>query len=194
MTNRFRSSSVINYAIAIVVMCLPLFTSCKNDPEEINDLVSKNAPKVDKAEDVSIIYSEKGRTKIRMFAKEFIRNEVATPPYTDMQNGLKVEFFNDSTQIETILTALYGRFYEKEGNVLIRDSVVVINKKGDTLRTEELVWHQGAGKIYTEKFVRINTPDQIMFGDGLEANEDFTWYRILKPKGIVKVEKEKMPE
>ena len=178
---------------AFVAIGLLLIISCKNDPDEIKDLVNKTAPKVDKADDVSIIYSEQGKAKIRMFTKEFIRNEVAVPPYTDMQNGLKIEFFNDSTQIETTLTALYGRYYEEEGNVLIRDSVVVINKKGDTLRTEELIWHQDARKIYTEKFVRINTPDQVMYGDGLEANEDFTWYRILRPKGIVKVEKEKAP-
>ncbi len=187
----FRSFSIGH--CALVAMCLLLVMSCKNDPDEINELVNKTAPKVDKADDVSIIYSEKGRTKIRMFTKEFVRNEVAKPAYTDMRNGLKIEFFNDSTVIETTLTALYGRYYEEEGNVLIRDSVVVINKKGDTLRTEELIWHQDAKKIYTEKFVRINTPDQIMYGDGLEANEDFSWYRILRPKGVVKVEKEKAP-
>ena len=33
-----------------------------------------------------------------------------------------------------------------------------------------------------------------MYGDGLEANEDFTWYRIKNPKGTVRVNKEEMPE
>lgn len=169
--------------------------SCKNDPEEINALVGKGSMQEDKADDVTIIYSERGKAKIRMYATEFIRNEVAKPPYVDMRKGLKVEFFEDtSDNVESTLTALYARWYEGKGNVLIRDSVVVVNKKGETLRTEELIWNQNVRKFYTEKFVRINTPDQVMYGDGLEANEDFSWYRIKNPKGVVRVDKEEMPE
>lgn len=179
--------------ILTLLFCLLMF-ACKNDPKEIDELISKSSMQEDKAEDVVIIYSEAGNTKIRMFATEFIRNEVAKPPYTEMRKGLKVEFFNDSLEVDNTVTAMYARYYEEEGNVLIRDSVVVVNSKGETLKTEELIWNQKVRKFYTEKFVRINTPDQIMYGDGLEANEDFSWYRILNPKGTVKVKKDQMPE
>lgn len=182
------------YAVVFFAMLLMMF-SCKNDPKEIDALVSKMSIQEDKADEVTIIYSEKGKSKIRMYATEFIRNEVAKPAFVDMRKGLRVEFFDDSThEIESTLTALYARWYEGKGNVLIRDSVVVVNKKGETLRTEELIWNQNVKKFYTEKFVRINTPDQIMYGDGLEANEDFSWYRIKNPKGIVRVNKEEVPE
>lgn len=173
-----------------------LFTaSCKNDKKEIDKLVSKRNTQEDKADEVTIIYSENGQSKIRMYATEFIRNEIAKPPYVDMRKGLRVEFFNDSThEIESTLTAQYARWYEGKGNVLIRDSVVVVNKKNETLNTEELIWNQNVKKFYTEKFVRIATPDQVMYGDGLEANEDFSWYRIKNPKGTVRVNKEQLPE
>ena len=71
---------------------------------------------------------------------------------------------------------------------------MIVNKKGEKLNTEELVWNQSAKKLFTEKFVKITTPTQVMYGDGLEANEDFTWYRILNPKGIVAVDKKEIPE
>lgn len=177
---------------ALLLICV-LQAACKNDPKEIEDLINRHNTE-DKAENVQIIYSEQGRVKMRMFATEFIRNEVAKPPYTEMKKGMRIEFFNDSLEIESTLDAKYGRYYEEKGNVLIRDSVVVVNEKGDTLRTEELIWGQKARKIYTEKFVRINTPDQVMYGDGLEANEDFSWYRIKNPKGVVKVNKEEVPD
>lgn len=169
--------------------------SCKNDPKEIDKLVNKRSMQEDKADDVVIIYSEEGNSKIRMYATEFVRNEIAKPPFVDMRKGLKVEFFNDSShEVETTLTALYARWYEGKGNVLIRDSVVVVNKKGERLNTEELIWNQNVKKFYTEKFVRIITSDQVMYGDGLEANEDFSWYRIKNPKGTVRVNKEEVPE
>ena len=186
-------SSIIIKPVAAFLITF-LIAGCKNDPKEIDALISKRSIQEDKADEVTIIYSEHGKSRIRMFATEFIRNEIAKPPYVDMRKGLKVEFFDDSMKIESTLTAQYARWYEGKGNVLIRDSVVVVNKKGETLRTEELIWNQNVKKFYTEKFVRINTPDQVMYGDGLEANEDFTWYRIKNPKGTVRVNKEELPE
>jgi len=179
---------------AVFLLTVLSAVGCKNNPKEIDALVNKHTIQEDKADQVTIIYSERGKSKIRMYATEFIRNEVAKPPFVDMRKGLKVEFFGDSTNVESTLTALYARWYEGKGNVLIRDSVVVVNKKGETLRTEELIWNQNVKMFYTEKFVRINTPDQVMYGDGLEANEDFSWYRIKNPKGIVRVNKEEVPE
>lgn len=177
-----------------LLFVLVMLAACRNDPKEIDRLVTKQTPQEDRAEDVTILYSEHGKLKARLFAKEFIRNEVAKPPFTDMKKGLKVEFFNDSLKIESVLTARYARYYEKQENVLIRDSIVVVNKKGERLNTEELIWNQSIRKFYTEKFVRITTPTQVMFGDGLEANEDFSWYEIKNPKGIVQVNKSEVPE
>lgn len=176
------------------ILLFAMVIGCKNDPKEINALVTKGAQQEDKAEDVTILYSDNGNVKMRLYTKEFVKNDVAKPPYTDMRKGLKVEFYGDSLKVESTLTARYARYYEKQGNILIRDSIVIVNKKGEKLNTEELVWNQSAKKLFTEKFVKITTPTQVMYGDGLEANEDFTWYRILNPKGIVAVDKKEIPE
>lgn len=172
---------------------LGLLSACRNDPKEIDALFNKTTLQQDKAEEVTIIYSTNGHAKARLFANEFIRNEQAKPPYTDARKGLKIEFFNDSLQVENTLTARYGRWYENTGNILLRDSIVVVNKKGEQLHTEELVWNPGVNKFYSEKFVRIVTATQTMYGDGLEANQDFSWYEIKNPKGTVRVSKDQVP-
>jgi LPS export ABC transporter protein LptC len=176
------------------VFLILLTSSCKNDPKEIDRLVNKSTIQQDIAHDVTIIFSKNGNTRARLYAKEFIRNEIAKPPFTDIKKGMKMEFFDDSLHVESTLTALYARYYEKQGNILIRDSIVVVNKKGERLQTQELVYNQSVKKFYTEKFVRITTATQVMFGDGLEANEDFTWYEIKHPKGIIQVNKSELPE
>ncbi len=176
------------------VFLILLCASCKNDPKEIDRLVNKSTIQEDIAHDVTIIFSKNGKTSARLYAKEFVRNEVARPPFTDLKKGIKMEFFDDSLRVESTLTALYARYYEKQGNILIRDSIVVVNKKGERLQTQELIYNQSIKKFYTEKFVRIHTPTQVMFGDGLEANEDFTWYEIKHPKGIMQVDKTELPE
>jgi len=170
-----------------------LVFSCKNKTSDINDLLGKVNFTEDKAEGVVIIFSENGKVKGRLFATEFIINELAKPPFMDARKGLRIESYDDSTQVQSTLTAKYARYYMRQGNILIRDSIVVVNKKGERLATEELVWNDKLKKFYTEKFVRIKTSAQVMFGDGLEANQDFTWYRITNIKGIMQVNKSDVP-
>lgn len=179
-----------NYPAVLALLLL----SCGNNSKEIRELMSKTEMQQDKAYGVTIIYSENAHVKARLFATEFIHNEVAKPPYYDAKKGLKMEFYNDSSHVESTLTAKYARYYEAEGNILIRDSIVIVSKKGEQLNTEELVYNQKLKKFYTEKQVRITTPTQVLYGDGLEANEDFSWYEIKNIKGMFAVEKSSVPQ
>lgn len=178
----------------LVLSTFVLFLSCKNKNKDIQDIVKKNELKVDKADQVTIVYSEGAKVRFRLYTKQLIRNEIAKPAYTDLIGGLRLESFDDSLHVESTLTAKYARYYEKKQNVLIKDNIVVVNKKGERLATEELVWNQELGKFYTEKPVNIRTASQVIYGDGLEANQDFSWYKISNIKGMVRVKKEEMPE
>jgi LPS export ABC transporter protein LptC len=169
------------------------FPSCTNSIQEINEVTGKARPGEDHGQDVTILYSTGGRVHARLFSHTFIRNNGANPPYAEMKDGLKAEFFNDSTVVRSTLTARYARWYEKENNILIRDSVHVINDKGEQLFTNELVWNQRLQKFFTEKPVRIVTPTQTLIGTGMEANQDFSEYSFTNIRGSVQVDKSQMP-
>jgi len=168
--------------------------SCKNDPKQIQALTGRGGGQEDRAEDVTIIYSKDGKINARLFAHNFARNENAKPPYIDMDRGLKVEFYNDSGVIDNVLTADSSRYYEAQGNILVWGNVQIVSKKGEQLNTQELVWNQSIEKFFTEKPVKITTPTEVLYGDGMEANRDFSWYQILSPKGSVQVNKGEMPD
>jgi hypothetical protein len=93
---------------------------------------------------------------------------------------LHVDFFDSTLQIESRLDALFAIYYESRNIIFIRDSVRVYNIKGDTLFCKELNWDQAQGKFYTDKPVRIHTPDMIMYGEGLSAPQDFKTFDIFK--------------
>ena len=168
--------------------------SCKNDPAQIKLLTGKNNFHQDRADDVTMIYSKKGIVKGRLFAHEYIKNPVAKPPYTDLNGRLRVEFYNDSGSIEHILTADSCRIYDKEQNVVVWGNVQIVSTKGEQLNTEELIWNNSIERFFTEKAVKITTGTEKLEGTGLEANQDFTWYRILHPKGAVQVKKGEVPQ
>jgi LPS export ABC transporter protein LptC len=167
--------------------------SCRNKIEDIQSL-SGTGSSEDKAQDVTIIYSSGGKVEARLYAKEFIRADKARPPYTDARSGVRIEIFDSSLKIQSTVTARYARWYETKGNVLLRDQVRVRNNKGEELQTEELIWSEANKKFFTEKAVRINMPTQSFYGTGLEADQNFSNYKILQPRGVVPVDKGQVPE
>ena len=86
------------------------------------------------------------------------------------------------------MSANYGMYYSKKDEMMVRDDVAIVNTKGELLNTEELTWKRREGKIYSDKFVRITTPDEIIYGTGFEAKQDFSDYTIKNISGTIKVE------
>ena len=170
-----------------------LFLSCKNNLNKYKEILDNSALNTEKAEDVSIIYSTDGKTIAILFTKNFKHIQNVDPNYIEMNNGLEVEFYDDSLQVQSKMTAKYGKYFEQNGNVLVRDSVVIINMKNERLNTEELVWNEKLQKFYTEKFVTITTPTQIIYGNGLESNQNFSIYKITNIKGMIGVTKSAIP-
>ena len=66
-----------------------------------------------------------------------------------------------------------------------RRNVRVLNIKCEKLGTEELVWDQQKGRIYTDKFVKITTPDQIITGEGMESDQTFSDWEIMNVSGTI---------
>lgn len=194
---KMKTNSSISYNILLLTFSVFLicFYGCSNDIRDIEALTGgKPNMQIDRAEEIVAIYSKDGKFSMRIHAHEYLRNLGAKPPYIDLNHNLKVEFYNDSGIVDNILTADSCRYYETQGNILIWDSVQIIRKKsGERLNTSELVWNQSIQKFFTEKPVLITTATEVIHGNGMEANQDFSWYQIINPKGTVKVNKGDVP-
>ncbi len=107
---------------------------------------------------------------------------------TYIKDGLEVIFYDQNTKaVQAILTSYYGERDMTNGNMLVRDSVVVQNKeKNQKLYTEELIWKNDS--IYTLKKVEIFTPDDYLQGFGLVADQGLSYFRILLPTGRRKID------
>ena len=108
-----------------------------------------------------------------------------------MPKGIDLKFYDDSLNIISTLTSNYAINRESENIMEARNNVVVVNKKGERLNTEHLIWDQKAKKIYSNEFTKITTQDEILLGNKFEANEDFTNYKISRVKGNFNINKEK---
>ena len=106
-----------------------------------------------------------------------------------------MDIFESTTKVESWLDAKYGKYFETQNKVFLRDSVVTINVNGDTLKTDELWWDQQQEKFYTDKPYQLNTKTRRIHGlKGLEATQDFTDILFHDPEGVVQVPQSGFPE
>ena len=98
---------------------------------------------------------------------------------------MKILFFNSFGNQESELTATYAKIDEEKNLMEAKNSVKVRNMNGDLLESEHHIWNEKTEMVYTEEFVKITTKDEVIYGEGLESNQDFTKYTIKKISGTI---------
>lgn len=186
----WRNTTVTWVKAAFTVVYCFFLCACENDMEDIKALSVKRTS-VEEGIEIKSYLSQQAKVKAKLTAPLMKRYQTDTP-YVEFPKTLHVDFYNDTLKIESQLDARYGKYKENEHKVLLRDSVVIFNIKGDTLYCRELWWDQQTEKFYTDKPVRIHQPDKIIYGQGLEAAQNFSWWVIKNAKGPVKLPKDGM--
>jgi LPS export ABC transporter protein LptC len=193
--------SIINRAFLLaLVACLA--TACgekkkaaappgprKIVPDEVDSVVSMlSEPSTDPNNKLS------ARVKGKLTAPYMLRFPRPDTPYAEFPRSLHVDFYNDSMRIESKLDARYGKYYINQEKVFLKDSVVVMNIiKKDTVHCHTLWWDQHTERFTTDDPVRIYTPDKILYGTGMEADQNFRWYTIKKMTGMVLTQGSNIP-
>lgn len=175
---------------AVVLSGCFFICSCHNNYQEMQDLAKKKMP-VDKVTDVESYLSQNGAMRAKLTAPLMTMMQSDTPK-TEFPNSLHVDFY-DSVKIQSKLFAKYGLYYNNKHLVFLRDSVVVFNMQGDTLRTEQLWWDQDKELIYTDVAVHIRKPDEQIDGTGLTADQNFSHWTIKNAKGPIIVPDSTLP-
>jgi LPS export ABC transporter protein LptC len=160
--------------------------ACENDPKMIDDW-SKKKEMVEVGKNIEAYLSQENKVKAKLTAPLMLRHEADTL-YTEFPNSLHVDFYDDSTKIESWVDSKHGKYFENIDKVYLWDSVVVINVKGDTLKSQDLWWDKNKELFYTDKYAEyLRTDKQIFPGKGLEATQDFKRITFKEPTGIVHV-------
>lgn len=172
-------------SVTALLLAVTLF-ACENDIEEVNAIALKEKFPFETADSIEVIYSDSGRVLMKITAP-LMEHFVGDSSYIELSKGVHVIFFNDSLQPQTELTAEYAINKERQSIMEAKRNVVVVNEKGDKLNTEHLIWDKNTRMIRTEEFVKITTEDEVIMGNGMEADEHFTKYKIKQIKGIISI-------
>jgi len=180
--------------IAACLLLTTLFSSCGNSDKELREFNSKSLG-VEEIVNADINYTLGGNAKAKLLSPLMLRVQ-DNVPYVEFPKTLHVDFFNDTGAVDSRLDAQYGKYFESQSKVFLRDSIVVINVLGDTLYCNELWWDRSrtGNEFYTDKPVRIRRKLEIINGTGMEAAQDFKNWVILNPsQGVMRIPDSQFP-
>lgn len=138
------------------------------------------------AENVEHFYTENDLVKVKMTAEQMFEFQNGD---REFPKGLYMEFYNEFGRISSTLRANHAFYFKKEDQWRGQGNVEVKNiDKHEQLNTEELFWKPKEQNIFTDKFVTIRQQSDVIYGEGLEAKQDLSSYKILKPSGDLEID------
>ena len=187
--NEYRMLS-ITIAVGAMVM-LVLFSSCSSRKSELGEAITErdSLPVMDTRGVVTLV-SDSGIIRYRINAEEWKVYDRKSPSYWAFEKGVYVEKFDSLFQVEASIEADTAYYYDKQKLWKLMSNVHIRNLKGEKFDTDLLFWDQNKKRVYSDRQVRIEQPDQIIYAVGFESNEQMTKYKFFKPNGIFYIDEE----
>jgi len=159
--------------------------SCKNDLDSVAAVEVRLEGPDRVTRGAEYLYSDSGHVHNRLRAGRVSEYATTKPPRTELDEGLELTFFDSAGRSGSVLVARKARILPAQHRMEVSDQVVFTNARGERLETERLVWSQDSDRVYTDRPVKITREADILYGQGLDANEDFSRYTIRRITGTL---------
>jgi len=173
-----------------IIWAFVFLTGCiHNDEIVLTEEPSEDDPLMT-ATTIDVLFSDSGKIQAHL-TSPLLKKYTGEDPCTEFPKGFHLIVFDSVLRPSTTITGNYGknrdaaRIMEARGNVVVRNLL-----KNKQLETERLIWDENKHLLYSDGKVKITEPAKILFGNGIQANESFTWYKIINPTGQMMVKKD----
>jgi LPS export ABC transporter protein LptC len=158
---------------AIVVLAL----SCDKSIDTISKSDILTLPSI-KGKNIESVFNDSGKIQLVLTAPLLEQFNNTESPFSEFKSGINLLFYNGHKDPVGSVTAKYAKNSDSKNLWELRDNVVVVNEQNEKLETEQLFWNQQKDLIYTDRFVKITTKDQITQGTGFESDSRLTVKKI----------------
>ncbi|MDZ7607553.1 MAG: LPS export ABC transporter periplasmic protein LptC [Cyclobacteriaceae bacterium] len=168
--------------LSFSTILLLVINGCGNKDADIKKVEEYTGPIVELGS-ATTYYSDSAVVKMKMDAPRQLELGNGDREFPE---GLHIEFFDLNGVSTSTLRANYCYYTSKEDLYKATGNVVIINTlTGDRLDTEELFWNRSKETVFTDKFVKIEKDGELQMGDGLDAKQDFSSWRLIKYRGTM---------
>ena len=173
--------------LPVAIMLFSCETKVSADlPREL--LKNTNMPTVE-ALNFETFYTDSGIVKDHLQTPKLLLFDDARPRYKDFPDGFIFQRYDSNRKIISQMTGNHGKYFDDERKWEANGNVVLVNSQGDTLKSEELKYHEKEDLIFSDQFVSIKKGDQYITGTGgFKSDAQMTKWSFIKTKGHIYVE------
>lgn len=188
--------------IATVFTVAILFLSCKDNYKRVGEEAATKIFPEGIAKNFTLTYSEAIKelnnqdssvTRVKFVLKSPLNENYENLSFKHLifPEGLQVDIYDDENN-KSVITADYGIIYSDTNLIDLQGNVVMESHDGKKLETPQLYMDRNAKWIFTENtFVFTNPEDgTIMNGEGMDFNQEFTFFSAHKTYGLVTISEE----
>ena len=169
------------YRLLFSFLVILVWTGC-NEVQQENEMPIYEGPILELT-NTTTYYSDSSVVRIMLQAPKQLEFENKD---REFKEGIYLEFYEPDGSMSTSLKANYCYYYAKEDKYRALGDVIVKKiANNEQLNTEELFWVPDDEIVYTNKCVSIETEGEIYMGEGMEAKQDFSWWRIENSRGTI---------
>jgi LPS export ABC transporter protein LptC len=171
------------FVVVSISWYLVFGSSCKPKPHA--KLIVYQGP-ILAMDSIHTLYSDSAKLKVQIQAPQQLEFENGDRTFP---KGIDIDFYDEKGRISSHLKSNQAKYDKKTGRYTAIGNVRIVSlEKQEKLNTELLNWDPNTQKVFTDQFVRIETKEEILTGNGLEADQGFKKYKILKPAGVFAVQ------
>lgn len=151
------------------------------DPSRMPSLSTRN---------VETLISDSGHTKYKILTPLWNIYSEGGDPHWDFPEGVYLRQLDRQLKEVAVVVADSAKYFTGRKLWQLMGNVE-IDQKGKSYFSSQRIFFDDRGKrIYSDTFIHIETPTQILEGLGFESNQDLTRYTVLRPTGVFPVEQE----
>jgi len=159
---------------------------------EIKELSNVETPDVE-IDNLNFYYSDSAYVRFRMIApKVIIKSKDKVELIREFPESITLYSFNKKGEKTTELVADFAIHYIDSNLWLAKENVICLTNKGLKLTTEKVYWDMEKKNFYTDVPLMIVDKKNIIYGQGLLADENFNYIRIQKSTGKILAPKDEV--
>lgn len=198
--NSFQGNSIFGswiqtvlYPVATILSVAVIFCACRTkvSTDIPTDLLKSNKLLAMEANNFETFVTDSGVVKYHLQTPKLLIYDDPKEPYKDFPDGFSLQKYDSDRKIISQLSGNHGKYFDLEKKWEANGNVVLVNSEGDTLRSEELKYHETEDLIFSDQFVSIKKGDQYITGSGgFKSDSQMTRWSFMKTKGHIYVDGE----
>lgn len=181
---KFDNLRFLHVGIVLLLM-LTFVVACKEENKlEVAKAVNPKKLPTLSTRNVLTYISDSGFTKYKIVTPLWNVFNEAKEPYWDFPEGVFLRQLDHQLKVVATIAADSAKYFtgprrwELYGNV-------EIDQKGRSFFSSQRIFFDDKNKqIYSDTFIHIETPTQILEGLGFKSNMEMTRYTVMKPTGV----------